>query len=159
MEVATLMRAPLTASLEAVDIGLFGVPYDGALTNRPGARHGPREIRNQSSLVRAINHATRIEPFELARVRDMGDVPFSSIFDIEKTHDEIAAFASELVEADIMPFAFGGDHSVSLPLLRAVAKDGPVALVHIDAHTDTWDSFQGSKFNHGDGRTCVTNPQ
>lgn len=149
MEIATLMRAPLAESLTDIDIGLFGVPYDGALTNRPGARHGPREIRNQSSLVRGINHATRIAPFDLARVRDMGDVQFTSIFDIERTHDEIAAFSAALVAAGIMPMAFGGDHSVSLPLLRAVAKDGPVALVHVDAHTDTWDSFQGSKFNHG----------
>lgn len=143
------MRAPLATSLEDVDIGLFGIPYDGALTNRPGARHGPREIRNQSSLVRAINHATRVVPLEIARVRDMGDVLFSSLFDIETTHNDIAAYASELVEASIMPYAFGGDHSVSLPLLRAVAKDGPVAMIHVDAHTDTQGEFQGSKFHHG----------
>ncbi|MEO1293763.1 MAG: agmatinase [Pseudomonadota bacterium] len=148
-EIATLLRAPLATELEGADIGLFGVPYDGALTNRPGARHGPREIRNQSSLIRTINHATRIDPFALARVRDFGDVAFTQIFDIETSHDEIAAFAGDLLSAGILPLAFGGDHSVSLPLLRAVAKDGPVALVHVDAHTDTWDSFQGSKFNHG----------
>ncbi|MEL6522765.1 MAG: agmatinase [Pseudomonadota bacterium] len=148
-EIATLLRAPLAQSLENIDIGAFGIPYDGALTNRPGARHGPREIRNQSSLIRTINHATRIDPFALAEVRDMGDVPFTQIFDIEASHDEIEAFTRDLVQADILPLAFGGDHSVSLPLLRAVAKDGPVAMIHVDAHTDTWDSFQGSKFNHG----------
>ncbi|MEL7113718.1 MAG: arginase family protein, partial [Pseudomonadota bacterium] len=148
-EIATLLRAPLAQSLESIDIGAFGIPYDGALTNRPGARHGPREIRNQSSLIRTINHATRIDPFALAEVRDMGDVPFTQIFDIEASHDEIEAFTRNLVQADILPLAFGGDHSVSLPLLRAVAKDGPVAMIHVDAHTDTWDSFQGSKFNHG----------
>lgn len=148
-EIATFMRAPLARSASDADIGIFGIPYDGALTNRPGARHGPREIRNQSSLMRAINHATRIDPFALARVRDMGDVPFSSLFDIEATHAEIAAFASRLVANSILPFGIGGDHSVSLPLLRAVAATGPVALIHVDAHTDTWDSFQGSKFNHG----------
>ena len=148
-EIATLLRAPLATGLDGVDIGAFGIPYDGALTNRPGARHGPREIRNQSSLIRAINHATRIDPFALARVRDMGDVAFTKIFDIEAAHDEIQAFAVDLLTAGILPLAFGGDHSVSLPLLRAVARDGPVALIHVDAHTDTWDSFQGSKFNHG----------
>ncbi|MEM8728846.1 MAG: agmatinase [Pseudomonadota bacterium] len=148
-EVATFMRAPLAHSLEEADIGIFGVPYDGALTNRPGARHGPREVRNQSSLMRAINHATRIAPFELAEVRDMGDVPLTQIYDIEKTHDQIAAFSADLVAAGVMPLAVGGDHSVSLPLLRAVAKDGPVAMIHVDAHTDTFDDLFGSKFNHG----------
>ncbi|MBM7067204.1 agmatinase [Actibacterium sp. 188UL27-1] len=148
-EVATLLRAPLADRLDGVDIGLFGIPYDGALTNRPGARHGPREIRNQSSLIRSINHATRIDPFARCQVRDMGDVAFTSMFDIEASHGEIATFATKLVHAGILPLGFGGDHSVSLPLLRAVAADGPVALIHVDAHTDTWDSFQGSKFNHG----------
>ena len=149
MEVATLLRAPLATSLEGTDIGLFGIPYDGALTNRAGARHGPREIRNQSSLVRGINHATRVAPFDLARIRDMGDVPFSSLFDIETVHANIADFCADLVGAGIVPFGFGGDHSVSLPLLRAVAKDGPVALIHVAAHTDTPDAMMGSKFNHG----------
>lgn len=148
-EIATLLRAPLATSLESVQIGAFGIPYDGALTNRPGARHGPREIRNQSSLIRAINHVTRIDPYALAEIRDMGDVAFTAIFEIEAAHAEIAGFARTLVGAGILPLGFGGDHSVSLPLLRAVAQDGPVALIHIDAHTDTWDSFQGSKFNHG----------
>lgn len=148
-ELATFMRMPLATALQDADIGIFGIPYDGALTNRPGARHGPREIRNQSSLIRAINHATRIDPFTLARVRDMGDVPLTAMFDIEATHDAIAGFARALVESKVLPLAIGGDHSVSLPLLRAVAARGPVALIHIDAHTDTWDSFQGSKFNHG----------
>lgn len=148
MEIATFMRMPLAERIEDAEIGIFGVPYDGALTNRPGARHGPRAVRDQSSLIRAINHATRVNPFELARVRDLGDVPFTRMFDVEATHGEIADFAREVVKAGVMPLAIGGDHSVSLPLLRAVATQ-PVALIHIDAHTDTWDSFQGSKFNHG----------
>lgn len=147
-EIATFMRTKLAENLADIDIGLVGVPYDGALTNRPGARHGPREVRNQSSLMRAINHATRINPYELVRVADVGDVPFTAAFDIEKTHSEITGFIGQLVAANVMPLACGGDHSISLPMLRAVAKE-PVALIHIDAHTDTWDSFQGSKFNHG----------
>lgn len=148
-EIATFMRAPLAQKISDADIGIFGIPYDGALTNRPGARHGPREVRNQSSLMRAINHATQIDPFALVRVRDMGDVPLTSMFDIAATHDAIAGFAADLVAHKVIPLGIGGDHSVSLPLLRAVAKDGPVALIHVDAHTDTWDSFQGAKFNHG----------
>lgn len=148
MEIATFMRIPLAEGLRDADIGIFGVPYDGALTNRPGARHGPRAVRDQSSLIRAINHATRVNPFELARVRDFGDVPFTQLFDVEATHAEIAAFSRAIVDAEILPLAIGGDHSISLPLLRAVSTE-PLALIHIDAHTDTWDSFQGSKFNHG----------
>lgn len=148
-EVATFMRAPLARSLDDIDIGMFGVPYDGALTNRPGARHGPRDVRNQSSLMRAINHATRVDPFALARIRDLGDVPFAKMFDVEAAHADIEAFACRIVDARITPLAIGGDHSVSLPLLRAVARSGPVAMIHVDAHTDTWDTFQGSKFNHG----------
>ncbi|MGB3146576.1 MAG: agmatinase [Paracoccaceae bacterium] len=145
---ATFMRAPVAQSLENIDIGLVGIPYDGALTNRPGARHGPREVRNQSSLMRAINHATRVNPYELCRVADVGDIPFHAVFDIEKTHAEITAFIAAMVKAGIVPLSCGGDHSVSLPILRALARE-PLAFIHIDAHTDTWDSFQGSKFNHG----------
>jgi guanidinopropionase len=147
-EIATFMRMPIAQNLADADIGIFGVPYDGALTNRAGTRHGPREVRNQSSLMRAINHATRINPFALARIRDMGDVPFTRMFEVAASHDEIEAFATMLLGANVVPFAIGGDHSISLPLLRAVAKE-PVALIHVDAHADTTDSFQGSKFNHG----------
>ena len=147
-EIATFLRTPLAQSLNEVDIGLVGIPYDGALTNRPGARHGPREVRNQSSLTRAINHATLVNPFELARIADVGDVHFSSVFNIEDTHREITDFIAMLAANGVMPIAVGGDHSVSLPILRALARE-PVAMIHIDAHTDTWDQFQGSKFNHG----------
>lgn len=145
---ATFMRAPIADSLSDIEIGLVGIPYDGALTNRPGARHGPREVRNQSSLMRAINHATRINPYALCSIADVGDVPFHCAFDIEKSHADITQFISTLAREGIMPLSCGGDHSVTLPVLRAIAGE-PVALIHIDAHTDTWDSFQGSKFNHG----------
>ena len=145
---ATFMRTEAATSLENIDIGLVGIPYDGALTNRPGARHGPREVRNQSSLMRAINHASLVNPYELCRIVDVGDVPLESAFDIEKSHKDITDFFSQLASANITTLACGGDHSVSLPILRAVANE-PVALIHIDAHTDTWDNFQGSKFNHG----------
>lgn len=147
-QLATFMRAPVAQDLSDVDIGLVGVPYDGALTNRPGARHGPREVRNQSSLMRSINHATRVNPYELCRIADVGDVPFSQAFAIEEAHREITEFFALMKESGVMPLAVGGDHSISLPILRALAGE-PVALIHIDAHTDTWDSFQGSKFNHG----------
>jgi guanidinopropionase len=147
-QIASFMRAPLAQSLDDVDIGLAGVPYDGGLTNRPGARHGPREVRNHSSLMRTINHATRINPHELCRIADVGDVAFHNAFDIEAAHGEISDFFTLLADAGVMPLSVGGDHSVTLPILRALAKE-PLALIHIDAHNDTWDTFQGSKFHHG----------
>ena len=145
---ATFMRAPIAKELRDIDIGLVGIPYDGALTNRPGARHGPREVRNQSSLMRAINHATRVNPYQISKIADVGDVPFNSAFEIQRAHAEITAFIGLLQNANVIPLCCGGDHSISLPILQAIAKE-PVALIHIDAHTDTWDHFQGSKFNHG----------
>ena len=145
---ATFMRAPIAETLDNLDIAMLGIPYDGALTNRPGARHGPREVRNQSSLMRSINHATRIDPYALCSIADVGDVAFTSVFDIEASHRQIEAFVAQIAKAGALPLSCGGDHSVSLPILRALAQE-PVALLHIDAHTDTWDSFQGSKFNHG----------
>ena len=154
-QIASFMRTPLASSLEDTDIGLVGIPYDGALTNRPGARHGPREVRNQSSLMRTINHVTRTNPYDLCRIRDVGDVAFSQVFDIEASHKEITEFIQSMISANVRPFSVGGDHSVSLPILRAVAKDRPVALIHIDAHTDTWDSYQGSKFHHGAPFRCA----
>nr|WP_308446137.1 arginase family protein [Roseovarius pelagicus] len=104
----TFMRAPVAQTLDDIDIGLLGIPYDGALTNRPGARHGPREVRNQSSLMRTINHATRVNPYELCRVADVGDVPFQRVFDIEATHRDIEAFVSQLTERNILPLSCGG---------------------------------------------------
>ena len=98
---ATFMRAPAASSLSDIDIGMLGIPYDGALTNRPGARHGPREVRSQSSLMRAINHATRVNPYRLCRIADVGDVPFTSVFDIENTHNEIEAFVKSMAAENV----------------------------------------------------------
>jgi len=148
-QVATLLRAPLAETLDDVDIGLVGVPYDGGLTNRPGARHGPREVRNESSLMRMINHTSRLNPFELCRIADVGDVPFSEILIIESAMKEIQSFFTQLKAANVLPVTVGGDHSISLPILRSLATSGPVAMIHFDAHTDTWADFQGSKFHHG----------
>ena len=145
---ATFMRVPIATSLLDVEIGMLGIPYDGALTNRPGARHAPREVRNQSSLMRRINHATHINPYKLCRIADLGDVSLNSVFDIEATHREIQLFISRLAAEGITPLSCGGDHSVTLPILRGLATQS-VALIQVDAHTDTWDSFQGSKFSHG----------
>lgn len=148
-EIATFLRAPLIRDPSGLDIALAGVPYDGGVTNRPGARHGPREIRNQSSLMRAIHHVTRINPFRLCRVADVGDVRFSAAMINDRVVEEIEGFYARLVAADVIPLSAGGDHSVTHPIFRAIAKTRPIGMVHIDAHTDTWGEIQGSKFNHG----------
>lgn len=148
-EIATFMRAPLASSLEAVDIGLIGVPTDLGVTNRPGARHGPREIRNSSSLMRAFNLALGINPYELCRIADLGDVRMSNRFDLEKQNEDIEAFFQQIHAAGVLPISAGGDHSITYPIFKAIAADEPIGMVHIDAHCDTWGEFYGSKFTHG----------
>ncbi len=149
MEIATFMRAPLIDNPSDFDIAMIGVPYDGAVTNRPGARHGPRELRNASSMMRSIHPSTKINPYELCRIGDGGDVPFTRAYDIEGAHSDIEEFFSVFHRAGVTPLAAGGDHSITLPILRAVASEQPVGLIHIDAHTDTWDEFMGSLYSHG----------
>lgn len=149
MDIATFMRAPLVRDPSAVEIALIGVPFDGGVTNRAGARHGPREIRNMSSLMRAIHHVTRVNPYALCRVGDLGDVPFAHGFALEESLDDIAAFYRAVHAAGAVPLSAGGDHSITYPIFRAIAAERPIGMVHIDAHTDTWDEFLGSKFTHG----------
>lgn len=148
-EIATFMRAPLATTLDQVDIGLIGVPTDLGVTNRPGARHGPREIRNASSLMRSFNLGLGINPYELCRVADIGDVRLSHRYDLEKQVEEIEAYFREVHAAGVLPISAGGDHSITYPIFRAIAADAPIGMVHIDAHCDTWGEFYGSKFTHG----------
>jgi guanidinopropionase len=148
-EIATFMRAPLADSFDDLDIALVGVPTDLGVTNRPGARHGPREIRNASSLMRLQNIAMGINPYELCNIADVGDVPFSNRFELETQVKDIEAFYKRLVEASVLPVTAGGDHSITYPIFKAIAADAPVGMIHIDAHTDTWGEIWGSKFHHG----------
>ncbi len=147
--IATFMRAPLVRDPSKLDIALIGVPFDGGVENRPGQRHGPRQIRNMSSLMRTIHHVTRVNPYELCRVADMGDVPITDAFSLEASHVNITEFYRQVHAAGVVPLSAGGDHSISLPILRAIATDRPVGMVHIDAHTDTCDQELGSRFTHG----------
>ena len=148
---ATFFRMPYVEDFEGsgLDIGVCGVPYDGGVTNRPGPRHGPREVRNQSSLIRGINQATGAAPFEKMKVADIGDAWIEKPFELVGAHNEIQAYFERVKSAGIRPLTCGGDHSVSLPILRALAKDGPVGMIHIDAHADTGDDYGGSRFHHG----------
>lgn len=145
----TFMRTPYREDPKDVEIGLIGVPFDGGATNRTGARHGPREIRNQSSLIRKMNQSSGIAPYELCQVADVGDAWVQRPFNLESSLDEIAEFFEKTHAAGILPVSAGGDHSITLPIFRAIARERPVGLVHFDAHCDTGDDFLGSKFHHG----------
>ncbi|MGU9956997.1 MAG: agmatinase [Arenicellales bacterium WSBS_2016_MAG_OTU3] len=146
---ATFMRAPYKPDLNDVELGLIGVPFDGGVTNRPGARHGPREIRNQSSLIRRMNQATGVSPHDLCSIADIGDAWVEKPYTLEGAHDEIEAFYQNVAAKNITPLTAGGDHSITLPIFRAIAKQQPVGMVHFDAHCDTGDDYMGSKFHHG----------
>lgn len=149
MNIPTFMRTPLVADPGDVDIGLIGVPYDSAVTNRPGARHGPREVRNASTMMRSIHHVTRLNPYSFCRVGDLGDVPLPHLFDDAGVVGDIEDFYQRVVAAGTMPLSIGGDHSITFPILKALGAKEPLGLVHIDAHTDTWDQFLNTKFSHG----------
>ncbi|QPC94341.1 agmatinase [Mesorhizobium sp. INR15] len=146
---STFMRLPAVPSAEGLDIALVGIPWDGGTTNRAGARHGPREIRNQSSLMRRAHHVSGTEPFSIANVADVGDVsvnPINLLDGLKRIEDGIA----QIVGAGAIPLAAGGDHLTTLPVLRAVAKDKPVGMIHFDAHSDTNDSYFGDNpYTHG----------
>lgn len=145
----TFMRAPYREDPAGVDVGLIGVPFDGGVTNRTGTRHGPRELRNQSSLMRKINQASGIAPYELCAVADLGDAWVERPFQLESSLDEIRAFYAGIHAAGVVPLSAGGDHSMSLPILRAIAADRPVGMVHFDAHCDTGSNYLGSNYHHG----------
>lgn len=145
----TFMRAPYAEDWAGVEIGLVGVPFDGGVTNRPGARHGPREIRNQSSLMRRINQATGVCPYELCRIADLGDAWVQRPYELTGALDEIADFYRGLHAAGVVPVSAGGDHSITLPIFRGIAAGRPVGMIHFDAHCDTGDDYLGSKFHHG----------
>jgi len=147
--VPTFMRLPVAESPQGLDIALVGVPYDGGTTNRAGARHGPREIRNQSSLLRRVHHALGISPYDLVQVADLGDCPTNPI-NVLDALKRIEAFYSAIKGAGAIPISAGGDHLITLPILRALAKDGPVGLIQFDSHSDTNDRYFGDNpYTHG----------
>lgn len=151
--VPTFMRLPWIDisdnRAQEVDIGLVGVPWDGGTTNRPGARHGPRQLRDLSTMIRSVHPSTGVKPFSLANCADLGDCPVNPA-DIQDTLKRVTKFYRQLVQQEITPMTAGGDHLVSLPVLRALAADGPVAMIHFDAHTDLFDEyFDGFKYTHG----------
>jgi agmatinase len=148
-QVATFMLLPHTTDLEGLDVALLGIPYDGGTSYRTGARFGPRAVREQSSLIRTWNPVLKVHPFERLRVADVGDVDVVPIA-IERTYEKIEARVDAVVAAGARPLCVGGDHSITLPILRSLARrHGPLGVIHFDAHPDTWDEYFGSKFFHG----------
>lgn len=147
--IPSFMRLPLFDDPAQVQIALVGVPWDGGTTNRAGARHGPREVRNQSSLMRKVHHVSRIAPYELVRVGDLGDAPVNPI-DLLDSLKQIEGFFSQLHQAGAVPLSVGGDHLVTLPIFRALARQRPIGMVHFDAHSDTNDRYFGDNlYTHG----------
>jgi guanidinopropionase len=148
--VPTFMRLPHITQAEELDIALIGVPFDGGTTYRPGPRFGPRYVRVQSAIIRPWNPVLKVSPFSKYRVADYGDLPVNPLA-IEDTFGRIEKGLARVLEAGARPLCVGGDHSISLPILRAVAKHhgGPVCLIQFDAHNDLWDEYFGSKYSHG----------
>jgi guanidinopropionase len=145
----TFFRLPMLEDPARVDIALVGLPWDGGTTNRAGTRHGPREIRAASTLIRPYHHMTRRSPYSTARVADLGDAPVNPV-DIADSLAKVATFFGRLHAAGALPVTAGGDHLVTLPILRAIAGNGPVGLIQFDAHADVNDSyFGGHRFTHG----------
>ena len=149
----TFMRLPHlsmdTPETKRVELGVVGVPWDGGTSNRPGPRHGPRQLRDLSTMIRALNPASGINPFILANCADLGDVSPNPV-DLEDSMDRVATFYKNLREKDITPMTAGGDHLISLPILRGLVAAQPLAMIHFDSHTDLFDSyFGGFKYTHG----------
>jgi guanidinopropionase len=148
-DVATFFRLPINKNLEDLDYCICGVPWDGGTTNRPGARHGPREVRNASSLIRLYHPVSLKSPYDNFNIADIGDCPVNPA-DLQNSLVKIKEFYEKIVTSKTIPLSIGGDHLISLPILRALAKDGPVGLFQFDSHSDTWDSyFGGYKYTHG----------
>ena len=151
--VPTFMRLPHLSlddlRLKDVQVGLIGTPWDSGTTNRPGPRHGPRQLRDMSTMIRAQNGATGVRPFEMVNCADLGDVGPNPA-DLHDSMDRITQFYDQVVAAGVIPLTGGGDHLCSLPILRALGKSAPLGMIHFDSHTDLFkDYFGGTQYTHG----------
>ena len=152
--VATLLDAPFAPDAQGLpdfgglDVALVGVPMDLGVTNRAGARLGPRAVR-QIERIGPYEHVLRMMPSAGLRVADIGDVPFRSRFSLDDSHADIQAFYARIAKAGIVPLSVGGDHSITYSILKALGAERPVGLIHIDAHCDTSGIYEGAKFHHG----------
>jgi agmatinase len=146
---ATLARLPRIDEVSRADVAVLGVPFDSGVSYRPGARFGPGHIRESSRLLRPYNPALDTSPFAAQQVADAGDLAVNP-FSIDEAIETVELAARRLLERTDRFLALGGDHTIALPLLRAVAaRHGPVSVVHFDAHLDTWDTYFGAAYTHG----------
>ena len=146
---ASMMRLPVATCAEGLNAAFIGIPLDIGTSHRPGARFGPRQIRAESSLLRPYNMATGAAPFDTLQVADLGDVAINT-FNLQKSVELIAAHYQPVLDSGCIPLTLGGDHTVVLPILRAVARrHGPVALIHVDAHADVNEAMFGEAIAHG----------
>ena len=152
--VSSLLDAPLRldapgmAGFDGLDIALIGVPMDLGVTNRPGARFGPRAVRTIER-VGPYHHVHKLVPSAEVKLADVGDVPFRSRYSLSDSHADIESYFAKAHAAGVSTLAVGGDHSITLPILKALGRDRPLGLLHIDAHCDTGGPFEGTKFHHG----------
>ncbi len=146
-EIATFMRAARAELAPPLEVALVGVPLDLGATYRMGARHGPAGVREASRLIRQVNPSTGVAPFQLCNVADVGDAPTDPL-DVVQSVALIQAFFERIQALGAAPVAIGGDHTVPLPVLRAIASERPVGLIQFDAHADVFDDFMGSRINH-----------
>jgi agmatinase len=147
--VPTFMRLPHIPQAAELDLALIGVPFDGGTTYRPGPRFGPRNVRVQSAMIRPWNPVLKINPFEKWRIADFGDLSINPL-SIDDTYERITEQLANVLRAGARPVCVGGDHSILLPILRAIHRHfGPVAFVQLDAHGDTWSGYFGSPHSHG----------
>ncbi len=145
----TFMRLPAAATTEGLDVAFCGIPMDIGTSNRPGTRLGPRQIRDESRMLRPFNMATGAAPFDHLQCADIGDVAINT-FDLKKSVDIIETHFDQILAANALPLTMGGDHTLTWPILRAIRKKhGPVALIHVDAHADINDTMFGEKVAHG----------
>ncbi|MGV6874973.1 agmatinase [Pseudochelatococcus sp. B33] len=147
--ISTFFRLPTVADPDGLDLAVFGVPFDGGQSYRVGSRFAPAEIRKMSATIKPFNPALQVSPYDHLKVADLGDCPVNPL-DPAKSRELIQSFVERVVAAGATPVAVGGDHSITLPILRALAKKhGPVALVQVDSHLDTGEAYFGTRFGGG----------
>ncbi|MGQ0549486.1 MAG: agmatinase [Armatimonadota bacterium] len=148
-QIPTFLRLPHTRDPAGLDVAILGIPFDSGVVYRPGPRFGPRDIRAISGLIRRYHPVFKISPFDILRVADVGDVD-ANPYSTEDTFTRVEHSVTAILDAGAVPVCVGGDHSLSLPILRAVARrHGPVGMVHVDSHQDMWDQSFGNRYFHG----------
>lgn len=146
--IPTFLMLPHQESYEGLDVAFIGVPMDLGVTNRSGARFGPRALRTVER-IGPFNHYLKEIPSAVLNAADVGDVPMRSRFSLEKSHEDIYEYYQGVKEAGVIPLSVGGDHSITFPIMKALGADEPLAMLHIDAHSDTGGPYEGEKFHHG----------